>query len=96
MTEVKKWTETASIPKTYARACEENLGITKYFLREACRKGRLKHKVVYNQYILIYWPDLMNFLQNGGNTKDVEEYKEIKPVAKNIIVFSDYIKAKKR
>lgn len=83
----RKWTQTATISKTYERACAENLGISRNFIRNACIDGRLKHCRVGNNKILIFWPNLLAFIQNGDNAEK-EPIKinpsEIKPIPEKL------------
>ena len=58
------YTKVATIRETLKRARESNLGISENFLRQACREGKLKHNNVGSK-ILIYWPNLISYLQNG-------------------------------
>lgn len=59
-----QYTQTATIPKTAQRCKDENLGITAWNLREWCKSGALKH-IRCGTKFLIYWPNLIAFLENG-------------------------------
>ena len=58
------YTQTATIPKTAERCKAENLGITAWNLREWCKSGALKH-IRCGTKFLIYWPNLLEFLETG-------------------------------
>lgn len=66
-----EYTQTATIPKTAQRCKDENLGITAWNLREWCKSGALKH-IRCGTKFLIYWPNLIAFLEEGMPTAEPE------------------------
>lgn len=69
------YTEVATIRETAKRAQEANLGIGECFLRRACKEGKLKHTLSGSK-TLIYWPNLLEFLQIGEQKPVPEEEHE--------------------
>ncbi len=59
------FTQTASIPRTAARCRAEKIGLSANQLRVLCKTGQLKH-VMMGRKILIFWPNLLEFLENGS------------------------------
>ena len=59
------FTQTASIPRTAARCRAEKIGLSASQLRALCKTGQLKHVMMGNKP-LIYWPNLLKFLENGA------------------------------
>ena len=77
MPQDKQWTQTATIAKTYERACAENLGVSQHFIRQSCKEGRLKHNKA-GTTVLIFYPNLIEFLKKGedGAGASVEPVKD--------------------
>lgn len=67
---MEKYTQTATIPKTAERCKAEGLGVTARQLRAWCKEGRLRHTSIGSK-ALIYWPNLIRFLE-AGDTKKAE------------------------
>lgn len=58
--------DVATINQTLARAKAENMYIPETALRRWVKTGQVP-AVYAGKKALIYWPNLMNFLQGGGN-----------------------------
>ena len=74
-----QFTDVATIEKTYERAKAENLGVSKTALRRWCKDGTLKTVHTGTKY-LIYWPNLLNLLQNGADIEQAPEYGKIRRI----------------
>lgn len=61
---MEKFTQVATIPRTAARCREEGIGLSANQLRVLCKRGLLKHTQMGNKP-LIYWPNLLEFLESG-------------------------------
>lgn len=66
-----EYTQMATIPKTAERCKAEKLGVTAWQLRAWCKSGMLKH-VRCGQKFLIYWPNLLAFLESGTTREPAE------------------------
>ena len=56
--------QVATIPKTAARCKAEGIGLSANQLRVLCKRGLLKHTQMGSKS-LIYWPNLLEFLESG-------------------------------
>lgn len=63
--------QTNTIQGTYERSKADNLGISKNFIRQSCLDGKLKHCRAGNK-ILIYYPNLLDLIQNGDQPAQLE------------------------
>ena len=61
---MEKFTQVATIPRTAARCKAEGIGLSANQLRVLCKRGLLKHTQMGNKP-LIYWPNLLEFLESG-------------------------------
>ena len=61
---MNEFTQVATIPKTAARCKAEGIGLSANQLRVLCKRGQLKHTQMGNKP-LIYWPNLLEFLESG-------------------------------
>lgn len=61
---MEKFTQVATIPRTAARCKAEGIGLSANQLRVLCKRGQLKHTQMGNKP-LIYWPNLLEFLESG-------------------------------
>ena len=61
---MNEFTQVATIPKTAARCKAEGIGLSANQLRVLCKRGLLKHTQIGNKP-LIYWPNLLEFLESG-------------------------------
>ena len=61
---MEKFTQVATSPRTAARCKVEGLGLSANQLRVLCKTGQLKHTQMGNKP-LIYWPNLLEFLESG-------------------------------
>ena len=61
---MEKFTQVASIPRTAARCKAEGIGLSANQLRVLCKRGLLKHTQMGSKS-LIYWPNLLEFLESG-------------------------------
>ena len=59
-----EFTQVATIPKTAARCKAEGIGLSENQLRTLCARGELKHTQM-GKKSLIYWPNLLEFLESG-------------------------------
>ncbi|MGI6255706.1 MAG: hypothetical protein ACOYJZ_08750 [Acutalibacter sp.] len=62
---MSEFTQVATIPKTAARCKAEGIGLSEAQLRVLCKRGELKHTKM-GHSSLIYWPNLIEFLENGS------------------------------
>ena len=64
-----EWTQTATITKTAERCKAEGIGLSYHQLWSLCKQGRLKN-IPMGRSRLIYWPNLIAFLESGGESGD--------------------------
>ena len=60
-----EFTQVATIPKTARRCKAEGIGLSEAQLRVLCKRGELKHTKMGHSN-LIYWPNLIAFLESGS------------------------------
>lgn len=60
-----EFTQVATIPKTAQRCKTEGIGLSAQQLRCLCKEGQLKHTKM-GRVVLIYWPNLIEMLESGG------------------------------
>lgn len=58
------WKQTATITKTAERCKAEGIGLSYHQLWSLCKQGRLKN-IPMGRSRLIYWPNLIAFLEGG-------------------------------
>lgn len=61
---MENFTLVATIPRTAARCKAEGIGLSANQLRVLCKRGLLKHTQMGSKS-LIYWPNLLEFLESG-------------------------------
>jgi len=71
--------EVATIRETAKRAKENHLGIGENFIRQACKSGRLKCTSAGSK-TLIYWPNLISYLEHGDNKPAFEQLSKIRRI----------------
>ena len=76
-----QWKETGTIEETYKRALEDNLGLSRRFIRQSCINGQLKHCMSGGRY-LIYYPNLLDLIKNGTSAENQVEKPYIDEVRK--------------
>ena len=74
-----EFTQVATIPKTAQRCKAEGIGLSAQQLRCLCKEGRLKHTMM-GRKTLIYWPNLLQMLESGGEIPDKKEYGKIRRI----------------
>lgn len=79
-----QFTQVATIPKTAERCRAEGIGLSARQLRCLCKDGRLKHTMM-GRNVLIYWPNLLQMLESGGNAApDMPEVGRIRPISERL------------
>ena len=76
---MSKFTQVATIPKTAERCEAEGLGITEWQLRSWCRAGALPTTKA-GRKSLIYWPNLLRFLESGIPEREEESPASIRKI----------------
>lgn len=64
-----EFTQTATITKTAERCKAEGIGLSYHQLWNLCKEGRLKN-IPMGRSRLIYWPNLIAFLESGDAEKE--------------------------
>lgn len=77
------WKQTATIHQTAERCKAEGLGVSEWALRGWCHEGKLRH-VTAGKKTLIYWPNLIAFLENGEESKPT--FGTIRPIPEKLPV----------
>ncbi len=77
------WKQTATITKTAERCKAEGLGVTEWAIRAWCREGKLRH-VMAGKKALIYWPNLIAFLEGGEEDRETAPYGTITPIPEKL------------
>ena len=76
---MSEFTQVATIPKTAARCKAEGIGLSEAQLRVLCKRGELKHTKM-GHSSLIYWPNLIGFLENGSQENNPPEVGKIRRI----------------
>lgn len=80
------WKQTDTIHRTAERCKAEGIGVAEWTLREWCREGKLRH-VMAGKKTLIYWPNLIAFLENGEESGGAPApYGTITPIPEKLPV----------
>ncbi len=77
----KGFTQTATITKTAERCKAEGIGLSYHQLWSLCKEGRLKN-IPMGRSRLIYWPNLIAFLESGGESGSTERSPALEVVRK--------------
>lgn len=74
-----EFTQTATITKTAERCKAEGIGLSYHQLWNLCKQGRLKN-IPMGRSRLIYWPNLIEFLENGDPLPEAPAPGQIRPI----------------
>ncbi len=73
-----EFTQTATITKTAERCKAEGIGLSYHQLWSLCKEGRLKN-IPMGRSRLIYWPNLIAFLESGDQP-EAQVPGQIRPI----------------